>query len=149
MHGTAGEPHHMAVRTQKALVSSPCDSGRLLLPLALGVLADNVSPPSFFVKPQVGPVTNQGQQWQSRCTHLLCQAPRPQEAKTTTLKGMITVDQKLKECRSKAYQIWGKTFLGRRSPHSHPEARACLMCSRNNRDASVAGSQCRGQSSGR
>ena len=69
----------MAVRTQNALVSSPFDSGRLLLPLALGVLADNVSPPSFFVKPQVGPVTNQGQQWQSCCAHLFCQAPRPQE----------------------------------------------------------------------
>lgn len=31
----------------------------------------------------------------------------------------------------------GKDF-GRRSQHSHPEARASLMCSRNNRDASVA-----------
>lgn len=49
MHGIAGEPHHMAIRTQKALVFSHCNSGRLLLPLALGVLADNVSPPSFFV----------------------------------------------------------------------------------------------------
>lgn len=52
-------------------------SGPWCLRVCSGCLTDIASPPSSFAKPQVGPITDQGQQWLSWGTRLCARLPDP------------------------------------------------------------------------
>lgn len=51
----------------------------------------------------------------------------------------MTTEQKLRNEGVRHAIIWGKSFLGRRNKVRRPEARACVMCCRNNEEASRCG----------